>query len=65
VDYYNVYRSEAGGGPYALVAPQLPDNYYYWKDTGLTSGVTYYYVMTSVIGGVESDYSNEVSAVPR
>ncbi len=65
VDYYNVYRSEAGGGPYALVAPQLPDNYYYWKDTGLTSGVTYYYVMTSVIGGVESGYSNEVSAVPR
>jgi beta-lactamase superfamily II metal-dependent hydrolase len=65
VDYYNLYRSETAGGPYALVAPNLPDSYYYWKDLGLTSGVCYYYVMTSVIGGVESGYSNEVSAVPR
>jgi beta-lactamase superfamily II metal-dependent hydrolase len=65
VDYYNLYRSETAGGPYTLIETNLPDNYYYWKDGGLTSGVTYYYVMTSVIGGEESDYSNEVSDVPR
>jgi len=65
VDYYNVYRAEVSGGPYTLVAPNLPDNYYFWKNTGLTSGVEYFYVMTSVVGGLESGYSNEVSAVPR
>jgi beta-lactamase superfamily II metal-dependent hydrolase len=65
VDYYNIFRAEVSGGPYALVAPNLPDSYYFWKNTGLTSGVEYFYVMTSVVGGLESDYSNEVSAVPR
>lgn len=65
VDYYNIYRAEVSGGPYALVAPNLPDNYYYWKNLDLTSGVEYFFVMTSVIGGVESDYSNEVSGIPR
>jgi hypothetical protein len=65
VDSYNLYRSETAGGPYALVKSDLPDYYSYWKDTGLASGVRYYYVMTSVVSGVESGYSNEVSAVPR
>jgi beta-lactamase superfamily II metal-dependent hydrolase len=65
VDYYNVYRAEVSGGPYALVASELPDSYYFWKNTGLTSGIEYFYVMTSVVGGLESGYSNEVSAVPR
>lgn len=65
VDYYNIYRAEVSGGPYALVAPNLPDSYYYWKNVGLTSGVEYFFVMTSTIGGVESVYSNEVSGIPR
>jgi beta-lactamase superfamily II metal-dependent hydrolase len=65
VDYYNIYRAEVTGGPYTLVAPNLPDNYYFWKNTGLTSGVEYFYVMTAVIGGVESNYSNEMSGIPR
>jgi len=65
VDHYNIDRSETGGGPYDLVAPNLPDYYYYWKNFGLISGVRYYYVMTGVVSGVESGYSNEVSAVPR
>ena len=65
VDGYNVYRAETPGGPYTLIASGLPDNYYYWKNTGLTSGVTYYYVMTSVVDGVESAYSNEVSATAK
>jgi len=65
VDYYNIYRAQVSGGPYALVAPNLPDSYYFWKNTGLASGVEYFYVMTSVVGGMESGYSNEVSAIPR
>ena len=65
VDYYNIYRAEVSGGPYTLVAPNLPDSYYYWKNTGLTSGVEYFYVMTAVVGGLESNYSNEMSGVPR
>lgn len=65
VDYYNIYRAEVSGGPYTLVAPNLPDSYYFWENTGLTSKVEYFYVMTSVVGGVESDYSNEMSGTPR
>jgi beta-lactamase superfamily II metal-dependent hydrolase len=65
VDYYNLYRSETSGGPYVLAEGNLPDNYYYWLDDGLSPRTTYYYVMTSVIGGVESGYSNEVSARSR
>jgi len=65
VDYYNIYRAEVSGGPYVLVAPNLPDSYYFWKNTGLTSGVEYFFVMTGVVVGVESGYSNEVSATPR
>jgi hypothetical protein len=65
VDYYHIYRAEVSGGPYALVAPNLPDSYYYWKNVGLVSGVEYFFVMTSTIGGMESGYSNEVSGIPR
>jgi hypothetical protein len=65
VDYYNLYRAETAGGPYVLIESNLPDYYSYHKDLGLTSGVTYYYVMTSVVGGVESAYSNEASATAR
>jgi hypothetical protein len=65
VNSYKLYRSTTTGGPYTLVKSDLPDSYYYWKDTGLTSGTRYYYVMTSVINGVESGYSNEVSAVAK
>jgi beta-lactamase superfamily II metal-dependent hydrolase len=65
VDYYNIYRAEVGGGPYALVAPNIPNDSSSWKNTGLISGVEYFFVMTGVVGGVESGYSNEVSAIPR
>ena len=65
VDYYNIYRAEAAGGPYTLVAPNLPDSYYYWKNTGLTSGVEYFFVMTAVVDEIESAYSNEVSVIPK
>lgn len=62
VDYYNIYRSTTSGGPYTLVGTNIPDSYSSWTDTGVTSGTTYYYVMTSVIEGIVSGYSNEVSS---
>jgi hypothetical protein len=65
VNHYNVYRSETGGGPYILVAATLLNDNSSWKNTGLTSEVEYFYVMTAVIGEVESGYSNEVSAVTK
>lgn len=63
VDYYNLYRSTVNGGPYTLVKANIPDIDSSWTDTGLTGGTTYYYVMTSVIKGIESSYSNQLSAV--
>ncbi len=65
VDYYNLYRAEVSSGPYTLLVGNLPDSYYFHKDLGLISGTEYFYVLTSVVGGVESDYSNEMSGIPR
>lgn len=62
---YNVYRSTTQGGPYAQINGALVavSNY---TDTGLTNGVTYYYVVTAEDnGGNESANSNEVSATPN
>jgi len=61
---YNVYRSQTSGGTYTKVngSPLSSSNY---TDTGLTGGVTYYYVVTAVdLGSNESGYSVEASATP-
>ncbi len=69
---YNVKRATISGGPYRTIAsvpagsrrtdPILTTVGY--MDSGLTNGTTYYYVVTSVHGGVESVPSSEVSATP-
>jgi len=61
VDYYNIYRSTTSGSAYTLVGANIPDSYSSWTDTGVAAGTTYYYVMKSVIEGIVSGYSNEVS----
>lgn len=58
-----VYRSTSSGGPYALVATLNPTTSY--SNSGLSSGTTYYYVVTAVGGSGESDPSNEASATAR
>ncbi|MFC1897777.1 hypothetical protein ACFLX8_04365 [Chloroflexota bacterium] len=64
LDGYNVYRSEAMGGPYSQVNGSLVAASDY-IDTGLTNDVTYYYVVTAVdFGSNESGYSNEDNATP-
>lgn len=68
VDHYKVYRSLVPGGPYQLLgivtAPKTtftngsnPDG------TPLQEGQTYCYVVTSVLGELESVKSNEVCVV--
>jgi hypothetical protein len=59
---YQVYRSLIAGGPYAfLVATPSTTR----VDTGLTNGVTYYYVVTAVDAAVnQSPYSLEAAATP-
>jgi glycosidase/fibronectin type 3 domain-containing protein len=62
---YNVYRSPLSGGGWvkANSAPITSTNF---EDTGLENARTYYYVVTAVdSAGNESQYSNEVSALPH
>ena len=61
---YNVYRSTATGGQYTKVNGALVTVSDY-SDTGLISGVTYYYVVRAENTSTqESGNSNEASATP-
>ncbi len=61
-DTYTVKRSTTSGGPYTTVATDLTNLTY--TDTGLTNGVTYYYVVSGAnINGPGPD-STEVSITP-
>jgi hypothetical protein len=55
---YHVYRSTTSGGPYIQVASVAGTSH---SDTGLTGGVTYYYVVRA-FNGCESADSNQASA---
>jgi fibronectin type 3 domain-containing protein len=62
VSGYNVYRGTVNGGPYTLLNTSLITVLSY-TDTAVQSGATYYYVTTAVdSNGVESVYSNQVTA---
>jgi len=59
---YNVYRATTAGGPYSKINPSLNQTMNY-SDNTVGSGETYYYVTTAVNSdGVESGYSNQVTA---
>jgi hypothetical protein len=56
---YNLKRSQFSGGPYAIVSSgSLQTNY---TDSGLSPDTTYYYVVSALNGGTESDHSLEAS----
>ncbi|MCZ8518566.1 MULTISPECIES: pectinesterase family protein [Paenibacillus] len=59
---YTVKRSELPGGPYSAVAQGLTQPSF--TDTGLSAGLTYYYVVTAVNAQGESFSSAEVSVEP-
>jgi len=59
---YNIYRGTISGGPYAKINPAV-DALTTYADGTVQSGQTYYYVTTAVdSSGVESTYSNQVTA---
>ncbi|GIP45605.1 hypothetical protein J45TS6_40640 [Paenibacillus sp. J45TS6] len=59
---YHIYSSTIPGGPYEQVASAVTGSSY--LHTGLTSGLAYYYVLTTVNASGESFRSSEVSAIP-
>jgi len=59
---YSVKRATVSSGPFTTVASGLATTTH--TDTGLTNGVTYYYVVTAVNGSGESPNSNQASATP-
>jgi hypothetical protein len=59
---YSVQRATASGGPYATVQSGLTVTSH--TDTGLTNGVSYYYVVSASNAGGEGPNSNEASATP-
>jgi polygalacturonase len=59
---YNLYRGTSNNGPYPIVFSGLTMTNY--ADTGVTNGVMYFYVVTSVVSDVESTNSSQASAAP-
>ncbi len=59
---YRVKRSATDGGPYTTVTTTSGTTF---TNTGLTSGVTYYFVVTAVNAAGESGNSPQASAIPR
>jgi endonuclease I/chitodextrinase len=61
---YEVYRSEAEGGPYSQANPSLLGASQF-SDEGLVNGTTYYYIVTARdLSGNESLASAEVNETP-
>jgi glucuronoarabinoxylan endo-1,4-beta-xylanase len=58
---YNVKRSLTPGGPYTTVGSPTTSSF---NNSGLANGTTYYYVVTAMVGAVESSNSSEVNAKP-
>ncbi len=57
---YSLKRSTAKGGPYTSIATTSTGSY---TDSGLISGVTYYYIVTAVNANGESNPSSETVAL--
>ena len=59
---YRVYRSSISGAEFSLLTATIPELAY--SDSTVVSGHTYYYVVTAVDSvGVESPFSDQVTAV--
>ena len=58
---YHLKRATTHGGPYSQIATPTSAGY---KDSALTDGTTYYYVVSAVNAVGESANSSEVSATP-
>jgi len=56
---YNVKRATTAGGPYTIINNNITVNSYLDKD--IEKGKRYYYVISAIVDGTESENSNEVS----
>jgi hypothetical protein len=60
--FYYVYRSTVSGSQYQRIGTSPTPTF---KDAPVASGAVFYYVVTAVVDGRESKYSNEIrAAVP-
>ena len=59
---YRVKRSTSSGGPYTQIATPSSTSY---TNTGLTNGVTYYYVVSAANSYGEGSNSSQISATPQ
>ncbi len=57
---YNVYRSTSATGTFSKIASNITRQYY--RDESVTNGQTYYYKVTAIYSGGESDFSNTANA---
>ena len=60
---YTVYRSSHSSGPFSAIASGLTRQYY--RDTNVTNGQTYYYILTAQYASGASDSSYKVHAAPQ
>lgn len=59
---YSIKRSTTSGGPFETMQSNIQGTTY--TDTNVTTGTTYYYVVTAINDHGQSQDSNEVSATP-
>jgi fibronectin type 3 domain-containing protein len=59
---YNIYRSAAASGPFALATPTLPANATSYVNGGLATGTTEYYIVAAVSGFGEGTGTQPISA---
>jgi len=60
---YSVYRSTTSGSGFTAIATGLSTTSY--QNTGLTNETTYYYKVSAIGAGGESDLTAEISAKPK
>ena len=63
ITHNNIYRATTSTGPFSLLATVGATTAY--QDANVSSGVGYWYRVTAVSTGGESDFSNTGSGVPR